>query len=522
MIPPKENLLQFKLIDTWIVCAHFCIHLKMIYADFRDLLKVLFKNFTGDLLACSMQLSLYSREKKYSTETTESLWKLILEFHYYFYVQKKLPSGYLCTPEVLFERTQKYRHKTFDGVLGDFLNEERLAILPSIDSSEEPIELHDFLLKVSGTMYNFPEPAHEQSVESPEMVVLCGVPGSGKSYISRKFSNWVIVNGDDFDTDWRSLLAYFNYLLAHKVSIILDRNNSNLSQYKNFVCLAKNAGYKVTIAPLQITEKALMVCMAGVAYRESLEVPEEGPFNAGLNLFLEIILSFYSGYSHSEGIKFIEICDEEPLWIEFKALFDALMKTRKEIRKGSRTDFIYMEPEKEALISFIEANKEEICKFRIDVTKVVTDILELVRNTSYQKEINYPEMTYSSFDLNPENRIFLFMRIYPYLPQQSWRSSFTLDHVTQHHKASPKKKGAFAYQEGSQCKINVKNLHVHRDGTCAISVNMEGIPIFASEIPHLTVCIPDGGKAMESTKSIKNGEVACTLNENFDSCCVWH
>lgn len=493
----------------------------MIYPHFHDLLKVLFKNFTGDLLACSMQFSLYCREKKYSTETTESLWKLILEFHYYFYVHKKLPSGYLCTPEVLGERTRKFPHKTFDGVLGDFLIEERLAILASIDASEEPLELRDFLFEVNGTMYNFPESAPEQSVEISEMIVLCGIPGCGKSYISQKFTNWVIVNGDEFDTDWRSLLAYFNYMLSMGKSIILDRNNANLSQYKNFVCLAKNAGYKVTIAPLQIDEKALMVCMAGVAYRRSLEVPEEGPYNAGLDVFFGIILSFYFAYSHSEGIKFTKVCDEEPLWIEFKALFDALMTTRTEVKKGWKTDFIYMEPEKEALISFIERNKEEIFKFRIDVSNVVTDILELVR-TSEVSKITYPEMTYSSFDLSPENRIFLFMRICPRLPHQSWRSSFTLVHATQLHKASPKKKGAYACQEGIEAKIMIKNLHVHSDGTCAISINMKDIPIFANEIPHITVCIPDGVKAMDSTKSIKNGKVECTLNEEFDSHCVWN
>jgi hypothetical protein len=75
-----------------------------------------------------------------------------------------------------------------------------------------------------------------------------------------------------------------------------------------------------------------------------------------------------------------------------------------------------------------------------------------------------------------------------------------LDHVTQLHKASPKKKGACAYacQEGTEAKISIKNLHVHSGGTCAISVDMKDIPIFASEIPHMTVCIPDYVKAMDS------------------------
>lgn len=82
-----------------------------------------------------------------------------------------------------------------------------------------------------------------------KMIILVGLPGSGKSTFARKYDNYKILNQDLTNGGKKALLKKCEYFLKENRNVVIDRCNMSPKQRKPFIDLAKkyNAFIEVVI-----------------------------------------------------------------------------------------------------------------------------------------------------------------------------------------------------------------------------------------------------------------------------------
>ncbi len=132
------------------------------------------------------------------------------------------------------------------------------------------------------------------------LVILVGVPGSGKSTYARELEaiGYVRINQDMFKGDRGSTTDAFNNALNAGKNIVLDRCNINVDQRRVWLNKAISAGYEERLAVIMDTP--LVVCIQRVKAREGHEtIPQTTP--------IEKITSIVAGFKRSyEEPKFTE------------------------------------------------------------------------------------------------------------------------------------------------------------------------------------------------------------------------
>ena len=82
--------------------------------------------------------------------------------------------------------------------------------------------------------------------------IMVGMPGSGKSYYAKRLAqqcvDGVVINQDTLKTRAKVFKVYKDLLSSKSAKcIFIDRTNANIEDRREFVTLAKNAGYKTAI-----------------------------------------------------------------------------------------------------------------------------------------------------------------------------------------------------------------------------------------------------------------------------------
>lgn len=83
----------------------------------------------------------------------------------------------------------------------------------------------------------------------PEIIIICGPPGAGKSTLAKTYENHVHISQDDLgkENHWK---VFNECLLIDKSNIVIDRMNFSKNQRGQYLIPAKNAGYKTKIIVL--------------------------------------------------------------------------------------------------------------------------------------------------------------------------------------------------------------------------------------------------------------------------------
>lgn len=90
-----------------------------------------------------------------------------------------------------------------------------------------------------------------------KVIVLCGVPGSGKSSFTEKYKNYIVVSQDQLGS--RTMcLSLFRKSLADGKNIIVDRCNINKMQRTLWINIAKEFGAEINCVAL-ITEPKVAI-----------------------------------------------------------------------------------------------------------------------------------------------------------------------------------------------------------------------------------------------------------------------
>lgn len=83
--------------------------------------------------------------------------------------------------------------------------------------------------------------------DSPEMIIMVGYPGSGKSTIAEnicKTANYVHIQGDIYKTSSKMRKASLEYITQSK-SIVFDATHSSIKKRKEFIDFSKKYNYQV-------------------------------------------------------------------------------------------------------------------------------------------------------------------------------------------------------------------------------------------------------------------------------------
>jgi len=83
------------------------------------------------------------------------------------------------------------------------------------------------------------------------LIILVGLPGSGKSTVCTKYPSYLRISQDDMGKEGH--LKEFNLGLGRGDNIIVDRCNFNIDQRQRYVQLARTFDYKVTIIWLKVS-----------------------------------------------------------------------------------------------------------------------------------------------------------------------------------------------------------------------------------------------------------------------------
>lgn len=116
----------------------------------------------------------------------------------------------------------------------------------------------------------------------PELIIICGPPGSGKSSLSHTFgSKYIRINQDELGKDGH--LNTFNNALQARHSIIIDRMGFSKEQRNRYLEPAKLAGYKTKIIVLH---KSFDTCFERMKLRKDHPtIKDEKTASKVLNFF---------------------------------------------------------------------------------------------------------------------------------------------------------------------------------------------------------------------------------------------
>jgi len=81
----------------------------------------------------------------------------------------------------------------------------------------------------------------------PEIIIMMGYPGSGKSTIARnicKNTNYIHIEGDIYKTSSKMIKKSIEYILQNK-SIVFDATNASSEKRKEYIDLGKKYNYKI-------------------------------------------------------------------------------------------------------------------------------------------------------------------------------------------------------------------------------------------------------------------------------------
>tara|TARA_R110000868_G_scaffold66014_3_gene196966 strand:- start:2732 stop:3187 length:456 start_codon:yes stop_codon:yes gene_type:complete len=132
------------------------------------------------------------------------------------------------------------------------------------------------------------------------LVILIGVPGSGKSFYAKELEaiGYVRINQDMFKGDRGSVTAAFDKALSEGKNIVLDRCNINKDQRRPWLNKAMSAGYEERIGVTFDTP--IQTCITRIKNREGHETI---PSSTSLDKIQEIVTSFDES---SETPEFVE------------------------------------------------------------------------------------------------------------------------------------------------------------------------------------------------------------------------
>jgi bifunctional polynucleotide phosphatase/kinase len=86
-----------------------------------------------------------------------------------------------------------------------------------------------------------------QTSNDPEIVIMVGFPGSGKSSVAKQLcnnDNYIHIEGDVYKTPSKMMKKAFEFI-QQKKSIVFDATNSSMKKRAEYVNFAKTYGYTV-------------------------------------------------------------------------------------------------------------------------------------------------------------------------------------------------------------------------------------------------------------------------------------
>jgi predicted kinase len=114
----------------------------------------------------------------------------------------------------------------------------------------------------------------------PELLLLVGPPGCGKSSMSKDYETYVYVNQD---SQGKGHLDIFNQAVLDRKDIIVDRMNFNKEQRARYVKVAKDAGYLTNIF---VIHESFKTCYNRMVKRQNHEtIKDEESRLKALNFF---------------------------------------------------------------------------------------------------------------------------------------------------------------------------------------------------------------------------------------------
>ena len=134
---------------------------------------------------------------------------------------------------------------------------------------------------------------------SPEIIIMVGYPGSGKSTIANYIcnsDNYVSINSDDYKTTSKMLKKAKDYLL-NKSSIIFDATNSSIKKRNEYITFAKKNNY-YNIKCIHVSTPLSVSFKRNRLRKEEKQVPK---------IAYSVYTKHYQEPSSDEGFQLIKI-----------------------------------------------------------------------------------------------------------------------------------------------------------------------------------------------------------------------
>lgn len=155
-----------------------------------------------------------------------------------------------------------------------------------------------------------------------EMIILVGLPASGKSSLSKKLvrdnylsntNNIQIINQDMLKTLDKCLVETNKYL-SNNINIIIDRTNPTIKDRKKFIDLAKKYNYKLTCIIININKDLALHNNYYRAYKNKTELIPNIVYNS--------FIKYYEQPSKLEGFdNIINVNNMSPIDLDYFKFF---------------------------------------------------------------------------------------------------------------------------------------------------------------------------------------------------------
>lgn len=351
------------------------------------------------------------------------------------------------------------------------------------------------------------------NTKQPTVIFMIASQGMGKSTIAfmlAKEKGYFRVEQDECYGCTKTCITQLDICLKKGIDCIVSRCNINPKQYNQYLNVAEKNNAKIIFIAPEYIEKPLSVAigLAGIIHRsKTKDKVMVGRNEYDFSEAVGFTIKNYMGTNKNNGLKLVDETNYYSAWSIDESM-------NEEFKKILNSNF---EIEK-----YVINNYEKLMNLRNNVNTTFDNLLNCFEKCTYYSRKTIPLMV----GLYVEDKIKLINKILEIDNKAISKDRIICEHITINYKPD-KSKFTSLVKEFTKCTATICGYVINDNGASAFRIKdiktKDGTEIIVdSKIPHITACLNNNSKSMNSLSFVyDDSKKFIPINMDVNLVCRW-